>query len=99
MAKVTLKNNRLGDLIVGDVIIPRDGGTAEIDSDVLKEHKKNAAVEAWFEDGWLVEVKGSKADKPAAGSGNGSSGGRGGSGSASSGGTNDGGTGGNGSDT
>jgi hypothetical protein len=68
MAKVTLKNNRLGDLIVGDVIIPRDGGTAEVEADALKEHKKNPAVEAWFDDGWLVEVKatkGDKAEKPA----------------------------------
>lgn len=82
MAKVTLKNNRLGDLIVGDVIIPRDGGTAEVEADALKEHKKNPAVEAWFEDGWLVEVKAAKAEKaekPAGGAGG--SGNAGGSGS------------------
>jgi hypothetical protein len=84
MAKVTLKNNRLGDLIVGDVIVPRDGGTAEIDSDSLKEQKKNPAVEAWFDDGWLVEVKAQRGERSSgSNSGSGTPGGSGGSGSGS----------------
>ncbi|SEO76418.1 hypothetical protein SAMN02800692_1997 [Luteibacter sp. UNC138MFCol5.1] len=66
MATVTLRNNRLGDLIVGDVIIPRDGGTAEIDVEALKEAKKNPAVKEWFKYGWLVS---SKEDKPETGGG------------------------------
>ncbi|HEY4292061.1 hypothetical protein [Luteibacter sp.] len=63
MAKVTLKNNRVGDLIVGDITIPRDGGTADIESDALKEAKANKVVKTWFDSGWLVEVKAEKPEK------------------------------------
>lgn len=83
MANVTLQNNRVGDLIVGDITVPRDGGTAEIDSEALKEAKKNKAVEAWFKNGWLTTVKADRATASNAGSGSsntgGSSGGSGGS--------------------
>lgn len=69
MANVTLQNNRLGDLIVGDITVPRDGGTAEIDSEALKEAKKNKAVEAWFKNGSLTTVKADRATASNAGSG------------------------------
>lgn len=91
MANVTLQNNRLGDLIVGDVTVPRDGGTAEIDSEALKEAKKNKAVETWFKNGWLTTVKGERASNPGGGSGN--SGGSGGGSGQGSGGNSGGGSG------
>lgn len=98
MANVTLQNNRLGDLIVGDITIPRDGGTAEIDSDVLKEAKKNKAVEAWFKSGWLITVKADRTASTSSTAAGGNSGGTGGSSSGSGSGSG-GNSGGNSSDT
>ncbi|WP_406646871.1 hypothetical protein QEZ52_00320 [Aliisedimentitalea scapharcae] len=55
-----VRNTTKGDLGLGQGYVVPAGGTLEIDQDVLEQLANSPVVQAWEENGWIVEVEDKK---------------------------------------